>query len=201
MRTALTWLGVLGTVPAFVASEVLPFAWFTPARLPHVLTQAELAFLLFLWPALLPRSLAQTNPGGEWLGDLRAVGVQALTLVALAAPFVALCARTAEMGWQPTLAMQAFPAGVALGVGLLAVASRRSGRDTSRLYYLTLLAVTAALPLAGFVLTDVGGGRMPWLTACSPFQAAVAGDAAAWATVGALVLAAAVCAAWPRRSS
>lgn len=201
MRIHIPWIGVLVLVLAVVASGVLPLPWFTPSVLPTVLVQAELAFLLFLWPLLLPRALAEANPGGGALTDLRTLTLQSAALAALALPLVVLCARTAEFGARASLASQAFPAGVAAGVGLLAVAARRSGRDPSRLYYLALATCSAGLPLAGFVLRELGGSKTLSLAACSPFHAAITGGIGAWALVGALVASAALCAAWPRRSS
>gem|GEM_PF-5540715 len=201
MRTTLAWIGVLVFILAIAASGVLPFAWFTPSLLPTVLVEAELAFLLFLWPLLLPRALAEANPEGGVLRDLRALSVQGATLAALALPLVVLCAKTAEIGAGACLTTQALPAGVVAGVGLLGVAAKRSRRAPSRLYYVLLAACSAGLPLAGFVLREVGGSHRLSLAACSPFYAAVAGGWSPWALVGALLASAALCAAWPRRCS
>ena len=201
MRIQLTWLGVLILVLACVASGVLPLPWFTPSVLPTVLVEAELAFLLFLWPLLLPRALAEANPEGGVLRDVRTLSVQIAALAALALPLIALCARTAESGVGPCLASQALPAGIAAGVGLIAVSARRSGRDPSRPYYLLLVTCSAGLPLAGFVLREVGGLEHLSLAAGAPFHAAIADGWGAWAAVGALFGLAGLCAAWPRRSS
>ncbi len=201
MWIPITWLGVLVLPLAIVASEVLPFAWFTPSRLPDVLVEAELAFLLFVWPVLLPGALTQANPeGGAWR-DLRTLCAQIAVLAALTAPITALCARAAEIGLGSCLASQAYPAGIAVGVGLLAVCARHAGRNPTRLYYLALVVVSAALPLTGFVLREVGGRVDLSLAACSPFHAAMAGWLARGIVVAALLAASALCAVWPRRSS
>ncbi len=201
MVVYLIWLGLLSFVLGCVASEVLPLAWFTPSLLPTVLVEAELAFLLVVWPLLLPKVLSEANPEGGLLRDVRTVALQIAALAIFALPLGLLCAAAADARAGACLAMQAFPAGIAAGVGMLAAAARRTGRDPRRVYYLALLALSAGIPLAEFVLREVASWRGPSLAACSPFYAPIAGGAPAAALVGLFLLSAAVCALWPQPSS
>lgn len=201
MKTSLAWLGSLVLVLTFVASGVLPLAWFTPSMLPTVLAEAELAFLLFLWPILLRSSLDEAPQAGGLARDLGIAGGQILTLAAIATPFVVLCGRMGGTGFRAGLASQAIPAAIAAGVATLIATSRRSGLDTSRPYYLAVVTLSAGMPLAGFVLEEVGRVKGLSLEASSPFHSVVSGATGAWVLVGALFLSAGLCAAWPRRSS
>jgi len=122
------------------------------------LIAAELFFVIFVWPLFSRRA--------------GATGAPALAmLLVLSVPLVLIAVSVSNVSAAQVLRTQS----LLFAVGAAAVAAcklmRRAGEQPGRFYYLAAAALAGALPLAQFVLLDVAGRGLQWLSCFSPFWA------------------------------
>lgn len=156
---ALGWLAWLAGASVLLLSESLPFrlAFVRPETLFGALVQAQLFFVVLLWPISLPA------------GAPEAALARVAALLALSLPLLLVGANVSDAGAGILLLSQFLVAAhAAFTAGLYAFAGVRAGPW----YYLGAFAASALLPLAAFLSHEFDGPDLSPLAWVSPFWGA-----------------------------
>lgn len=156
----LSWVGTLCGALLLLLSDVLPvrLGFVRPGTLFTCLTEIEVAFVLFAWPAYL--SWASPSPGRS-LGDLGLLLLAAL-------PLALIAANVSNAGAGEFLRTQAIPASLGALTAALHALARRCGWRVGPWQVLGVFLLGAFLPFLAFVT----GGAGSWSSVLSPFWAA-----------------------------
>ena len=122
------------------------------------LMAAELFFVIFLWPLLGARHGAVTVPV---LAALMAVSI----------PLVIIAAQVSNVPVYAVVLTHLLLLAVAAACVSACKLTGRKGERHWRYYYLGAAAIAGGLPLLQFLLLDLLGGGLRWLSCISPFWA------------------------------
>ena len=139
--------------------------WSSPVEIENAyvaLAVGQTFFLVFILPLFEKRWRHSRSAG-----DLGSLAVRIVGLLVLSSPLVLLTLRTCETGWAAALRSQALLLLMGLTVGLAV----RMPRAVSW-YYPGAFLLSAAVPLAAYLLREEGGVPTGWARVVSPFWAA-----------------------------
>lgn len=171
----LAWLSLVSGALLVALGSVLPFGIgrIDPRGAFACLIEAELFFVLVVWPFFIPRLFVPRGPvplGPGVEGHLLVLQVGILFLVAL--PLAFLTRNLADLGAREFFVGHALVASVACFVaGLFTLAGIRVQR-VAPWYLAGLFAASAALPFLHFLSLEYGGPALGWLAVLSPFWGA-----------------------------
>ena len=155
----LSWVGALCGALLLLLSDVLPvhLGFVRPGTLYICLTEVEVAFLLFAWPAYL--SAAAPSPGRSLL-DLGLLFLAAL-------PLVLIAGNVSNISAGALLQTQAIPASLGAATAGVYALGRRRGWRVGPWHVLGVFLVSALLPFLAFVASP----SFSWGSVISPFWA------------------------------
>src|SRR6185295_5425704 len=168
----LTWIGLLCAAVVLLLADVLPFpvTFATPANFFLCLVQVEVFFALLVWPFFVPARGRQGAQGLQFAAYL-------LVLLVFALPLLLIAANVSSVPTATLLRTQALVA----GLGLLAAGFAARLRNAVPGYVAGVFALSTLPPLELFLKHQLGAkspGAIAWI---SPFWAASADGAPAWA--------------------
>ncbi len=174
----LVWLSFISGALLLALGDVLPFhlAFITPENAFTCLIEAELFFVLVLWPFFIPRLLLPriempkipTGVGGE--GHLLVLQICVLFVVAMPAGF--LCQNLANVGPREFAMGHLLVATAACFVAALWWVGSERGVRPAPWYFLGFFVASALLPFAHYLALEFAGASLGFLSAVSPFWAA-----------------------------
>jgi hypothetical protein len=168
----LLWLGFISGALIVGMSDLspLPLGVIDPTNVFTLLIEAELFFVLVIWPFFVPRllkpkvELSAARLGAE--GHLLVLQVGVLFVVAL--PVGLLCQNLASVSPGGFLAGHLLVVVMASFVASLFAIAEERRVSVAPWYLLGMFACAGGFPFAHFLT----GGRLGWLASASPFWAA-----------------------------
>ncbi len=175
------WLSFISVVLLAALGNVLPFqaAFVTPENVFTCLIEAELFFVLVIWPFFVPRLLVPkvelpTGVGGE----AHLLVLQVCVLFVVAMPIAFLCQNLAQVGAREFFNGHLLVATAACFVAALFGAARERQTRMAPWYFLGFFVLSAMLPFAHYLAVEFAGGSLRFLSAVSPFWGAAQLDGA-----------------------
>jgi hypothetical protein len=175
----LYWLGFLGAVLVVLLADILPFrpAFVSPENLFLCLIEAELFFVLVIWPPFVTTLLRPEEPGVSRMRCSLGLLLQACLLLLLALPLALVCGGISHADAGLFLRGHLLVAVLAVFVAALFPLAHRLRRRIQVWYYLGFFLLSAALPFLYFVIRERRQTGPEFLAFFSPFWAALRPDA------------------------
>jgi hypothetical protein len=174
----LVWLSFISGVLLLALGDVVPMrlAFITPESAFTCLIEAELFFVLVIWPFFIPKLLVPRAPmpsiptgvGGE--GHLLALQICVLFVVAMPVGF--LCQNLANVSAREFAIGHLLVATAAGFVAALWWAGSERGVRMAPWYFLGFFVASAMLPFVHYLAIEHAGASLGFLSAVSPFWAA-----------------------------
>ncbi|MHC4606590.1 MAG: hypothetical protein ACYTAF_06600 [Planctomycetota bacterium] len=171
----LYWMGSLGAVLVVVAADLLPFrlAFVSPENLFVCLIEAEIFFVLAVWPLFIPSILRLQENGPKERTHAPILFLHILLMLLFALPLALICTSVSDAG-----AGLFFRGHLLVAVLAFFVAALFDLAHTLRLriavwYYMVFFLASAALPFLYFVIREHGASGPEFLSFFSPFWAAL----------------------------
>src|SRR3989304_2150173 len=117
----LWWFVFLAGIIWLLLSDVLPikFKFAQPENVYYGFVEAELFFVLLLWPLFIPKILEAESSLGITIGNVSMLLIQIVAFFVLALPLAVICFNLSELPWQALLKGQFFVFILASVVALL----------------------------------------------------------------------------------
>lgn len=170
----LSWLAFVSVGLVAVLADVLPFvpAYVRPDNLFHFLVEAELFFVLVLWPLFIPKILAE-----ETDAKANILLLQVVVLFVFVLPLAFLCQSISNLDLWTFFKGQLQVAVLASFIAALFTFAAAKKWKIGPAYYLGFFVLSAGLPFLYYLLYEYANASPGFLAAFSPFWAASRLDA------------------------
>ncbi|MBI2931970.1 MAG: hypothetical protein HYY16_09985 [Planctomycetes bacterium] len=178
----LLWLGFISAALLCATGNVLPFGlgFISPEDAFTCLIEAELFFVLVIWPFFIPGLLVRkvSIPSGV-SGHAHLLVLQVCVLFVVALPVAFLCQNLADVGARVFFSGHLLVATAACFVAaLFGVGAERKNR-VAPWYFLGFFVASAFVPFVHYVAVEFAGQSLRFLAAVSPFWGAAELDGGA----------------------
>lgn len=171
----LWWFIFLAGIIWLLLSDILPikFKFAEPQNVYYGFVEAELFFVLLLWPIFIPKILEAEISLGTSIANVPMLLIQIVAFFILALPLAVICLNIGELGWQALLKGQFFVFILASVVALLFNVTFKRGKDITHLYYFVVFMFSAGAPFLYFILREYEGKELFALPLLSPFYSSL----------------------------
>jgi hypothetical protein len=170
----LLWLGFVSLIFILFFSLKLENGFITPKYIYHCLLEAELFFILILWPCLLIRILEETVlEDKRAMKQIKLIFTHIILFFVLALPLVVICEGISRWGIDIALRMHLVVFTYALFVGSVLCLGLRYGIETIPWYYLFIFLSSAGVPFFYYIGLEFLEVDLSELSIISPFWCAI----------------------------